>query len=45
MIFDVFINGLCVTSEGEEFDGEAEECSVVQMCKISERKLRDKMTN
>lgn len=34
VIFDVFINGLCVSSEGEEFDGEAEECSVEQMGKI-----------
>lgn len=25
VIFDVFINGLCVISEGEEFDGEAKE--------------------
>lgn len=36
MIFDVFRNYLCVSSEGEEFDGEAEECSAVQMSKISE---------
>lgn len=36
VIFDVFINGLCVSSEGEEFDGEAEECCVMKMTKISE---------
>lgn len=36
VIFDVFINGLCVSSEGEKFDGEAEECSVVKMSKTSE---------
>lgn len=44
MIFDVLINGLCVSSEGEEFDGEAEECSVVKM-RSQDEELGDKMTN